>query len=325
MYAFEESTGEVLWSFDVSIDGASQFHGNPIIVDSLILFGTDEGLMESGALYCLNRRTGALVWKSLGHSGVGSDPAFDGDSLIYIVTRDDTLLAVSIMSGESVWSFHTGWQRIEDYEYSSRVEAPRLVSSPVVVDRQVVIIGRDSSLYSLETKTGQLAWSVPLGATSTSLLVSNEGSLVLGLSDYTLTTIDPDSGIVVRKDTLDYLATGGMVLEDGVLFFLAAYEDLQPTEVAAFDLSTRGLKWSTTVRDSDPEVYWYVPRLHIWKDEVVLGSTNGKVVGCSLESGQWNWEHVLDGMIRGVGHSDLLLLVGTFDGRLFALRASREQ
>lgn len=320
MYAFNELTGDVLWRFDVADDGASQFHGNPLIVDSLIVFGTDEGPMESGALYCLNRLTGKIAWKSLGHSGVGSDPASDGDSLVYVVTRDDTLLAVSIVTGNPVWSFHTGWRRMEEYEYSSRVEAPRLVSSPVVIGNQVAIIGRDSTLYSLDRRTGRLFWSTRLGAPSTSLLTLYQGNLVLGLGDYTLTTLDIESGDIMRKDTLDYLATGGMALDDSLLVFLAAFEDLQPTEVAAFNLLKRELEWVTTVRDPDPDVYWYVPRIHKWRDEVILGSTNGKVVGCAEESGRWNWEHVLDGMIRGVGHSESLLFVGTFDGKLFALR-----
>ena len=120
-YAFDAATGEIRWSYDVSGDGASQFHGNPLILDSLVIVGTDEGSMEYGTAYAFERFSGKLYWKSAGHSGVGSNADFGGDSLFFFVTRDDTLLALSMFDGQPAWTFSTGWQGDDEREYADNM------------------------------------------------------------------------------------------------------------------------------------------------------------------------------------------------------------
>jgi outer membrane protein assembly factor BamB len=240
-----------------------------------------------------------------------------------VVTRDDTLLCFSLNTGEVAWSFFTGWERDYDIEYANPVDVPPIVSSPVVVDGKVLIVGRDSTIYSLGNQSGTVLWSRPLGAARTSNLTLFEDRLILGLSDYHLVSVDVATGEIVGEDTLDYLAYGGMALAGHNLYFLAAYEDLQPEEVVALDLGSKEHLWTTSTRYVHQDSFWYVPRVHVRDTEVIVGSTKGKVVGYEGSSGRPTWQTTLDGRIRGIGHSDSLVYVGTFEGVLYALRVHR--
>ncbi len=62
MYAFDVVTGEIRWSRDVEPEGATPFHGHPVVTDSLLMFGTDEGHESRGSLYAVNRMTGDVLY-----------------------------------------------------------------------------------------------------------------------------------------------------------------------------------------------------------------------------------------------------------------------
>lgn len=48
-YALNKATGELRWSYDIRKDGKQiSFHGNPLIVDDMILIGTDHNCVPDG-------------------------------------------------------------------------------------------------------------------------------------------------------------------------------------------------------------------------------------------------------------------------------------
>lgn len=319
-YAFDISTGKIAWFFDVSIDSAYQFHGNPIIIDSLILVGTDEGRYERGALYALNRRDGSLRWKSTGHKSIASDPSFDGDTLVYVVSLNDSLLAFSLSDGAVIWRFFTGWQRPKNKKYASYIERPRAVSSPLVIDDRVYIIGRDSTLYCVNASNGQVVWKHQLKAIATSHLTKADNNLVFGLNDFTLISFDLRTGYKVHVDSIPFMALGGMAYTDSAIVYLGSAEDGKCREVVAFDLRSRTLRWSSGVAEFEPNGRWFVPRIHIWNGNIIVGTSKGMVVAYSTEHGSVVWSHKLEAPIRGIGHSELFLFIGTYDGWLHALQ-----
>jgi len=65
-YAFNKATGEVRWSYDIRKDGKQiSFHGNPLIVDDMILIGTDHSCVPDGLghVYAFDIKTGKVRWK----------------------------------------------------------------------------------------------------------------------------------------------------------------------------------------------------------------------------------------------------------------------
>jgi outer membrane protein assembly factor BamB len=318
-YAFENQTGDVLWTFDVSQDGAEQFHGTPLIADSIIVFGTDEGSQGPGTLYALDRRTGELIWKSGDHYGMATEPAIGRDSLVFAVTRDDSLLALNLHSGEPVWSFFSGWYRSDESEYESMIAIPKLMSSPLIMDDWVIMVGRNNVIYKLRMNDGAVEDSISIVHIVTSDPVVVGKKLLLGLSNHTLATYDPTNNMIDMLCDLPYMALGGMAVSDERIVFLAGYEDDRPANVVSIDRSDCELVWDVFVDDDDSTAFWYVPRVHVWRDWIIVGSTTGRVVLLDAGSGDAVGEFSCDNPVRGIGHSDSLLFVGTFNGLLYAL------
>lgn len=313
------ASGAPAWSFDVSPDGAGQFHGRPVITDSVIIVGTDAGFRRKGAIYAINRLDGSLLWKSTGHKGVAYDLSLFQDSLIYAVTIDDSLLVISLIDGTLRWAFHLNIEPEADNGRPARSGRVSSVSSPVLVDSLVYFVGRDDTLYCLSAGDGRIVWVSSFDASVTTPLLYAEEHLMLGLDDSSLVTVDPDDGLVIGKNSVSHFPTGGMAYDSGLVHFLDGSGNRQPCKVVGFDLRKRSVRWTQSVQDSDPAAYWFVPRIHIWNDLVVVGSTAGEVVAYNSSDGELAWNVELKGKIRSIGHYETTLYVGTYEGWLYAL------
>jgi len=321
-YAIAVSDGTVLHTFDVAADGASQFHGNPLVVDSIVVFATDQGRSPVGAVYALDLRTWHANWKVVFPFGIASEPAHDGGSTVYFISRMDSVLALGVDGGEQRWGFSTGWTR-PDMEFGRDVEIPRVVSSPLYHDGSVCFVGRDSTAYCLDATTGTKRWSTPLGTIVTSDPVLYGNQMVLGLDSYELVALNLQDGRLEWRDTLPAIMLRTPSLSDSRVVFLGGDDEDRPRQVVAYDLRDRVVLWSSALVDTtDADAFWYVPRIHLWHSGVVVGSTTGLVVAYDISDGTQRWRYQLDGPIRGIGHVDSLLFVGTFEGMLHCLSFS---
>ena len=62
LYALNAVTGDVDWQYNVSVDGASQFHGNVAYEDDVLWIGTDEGTeLMRGNLYAVDCNSGKAL------------------------------------------------------------------------------------------------------------------------------------------------------------------------------------------------------------------------------------------------------------------------
>lgn len=74
-YAINKTTGQVQWSYDISKDGKQQsFHGDPLVINDLILIGTDRSCDPEGVghVYAFERGSGNVRWK-YGSTSVPTD------------------------------------------------------------------------------------------------------------------------------------------------------------------------------------------------------------------------------------------------------------
>jgi outer membrane protein assembly factor BamB len=59
--ALDKKNGQVKWEYDIRKDGEqSQFHGDPLVTDKLLVIGSDG---KMGHVYAFDRVTGTVRWK----------------------------------------------------------------------------------------------------------------------------------------------------------------------------------------------------------------------------------------------------------------------
>lgn len=94
-YAFDQRTGELLWSYRPPISGVRSYLAPPTVVNGTWLIPADE-------LQALDAATGDLLWSV--PLNVLALAAFDGHGHVYASALDGELHALDIHTGESVWS-----------------------------------------------------------------------------------------------------------------------------------------------------------------------------------------------------------------------------
>ena len=112
-FALDRQTGKVRWSYDIGQDGnQSSFHGNPLVVNDLILTGTDGSGI--GHVYAFEMATGKVRWKYPITKGVPNSTGLPTDILrlgnnIFGVTFGDELISLNAQTGKVNWTFPSGY------------------------------------------------------------------------------------------------------------------------------------------------------------------------------------------------------------------------
>jgi outer membrane protein assembly factor BamB len=316
VYAFDVSTGDTLWTYDVSADGAEQFHGHPVIDDSTIVVGTDMGTQNRGTLYALNRDDGTLRWKTEADPGLPTDLIAHAGH-IYAMTLHDDFLQIDAGDGTVGWATSTTYEYAGDEDES---EMPRTDSNPVLYGDMIIVRRLGNRLKAVTAETGESRWTHPVDATITTQLCLAGERVIFGTETLDMIVLSAESGRADKTYLVDRIPTGTMSFYDPLLVYLAGQNVNRPRHVIALDLTTGDVVWERELEDPDPEAYWYVPRIHRWGTNVILGSNRGLLIAYDVELGEPVWRHQLEGAIRGIGHTDDVLLVGTFEGMLYALR-----
>ncbi len=308
----------------MSGDGASQFHGNPLILDNAIYFGTDKGSWnDRGSLYALNRHDGELLWKMWVRYGAPSDPVAR-DSLVYIVSYVGQLLALDIATGDTIWTFN-GTLPADSSAEAPLIDRPkprRGKSNPLIHGDLIIYHGSSRELYALDRRSGDLVWAHLIEAKVTTQIILLQGTVVYGTEKRQLVYVGASDGHTVGEQFLEVTPKREMrFLHDG-LIFLAAQDGKTVREVISIDPLDGREYWSVSLDDPNPKAAWYSPRVHIWRDNVVVGSTTGQVAGYRASNGSLSFRFKLNGRIRGIGSHEDILYVGTFEGMLYALRVA---
>jgi outer membrane protein assembly factor BamB len=87
-------------------------------------------------LHCVNRTTGAPIWKFPTRGKVDSSPAICGDKVV-VGSDDGRLYLVSLSNGKELWSYEIGQP---------------VGSSPAVAEGKVVVGCDDGNVYCFGAK-----------------------------------------------------------------------------------------------------------------------------------------------------------------------------
>jgi len=279
------------------VDGSpAQFHGDPLLVDGIIISGSDRSSLAH--TYAFDIASGEVLWKH-GGSALESDIVPAGG---YAVGRrwNGDLLAVDIRTGERIWSLQP-----EDYLYRYRSDR-----SPVAQNDTVFFGGVDGRIQAVDGQTGSVIWSYDTGDAVTSSLTVVGNDVYAGLANRDLLRLSASDGELLGAIELEKSAFGRPAVASDVVMVMTGRGDLV---ALARDLSTE--LWR---QDGDPR--WTTPQPLVWKDLVIVGTTDGLVNGFRTGTGEPALELTLEGRIRGLGACDDVLYVGTLNGNLFACR-----
>lgn len=288
-----------MWQHDTREEGGPfEFHGDPLVTDSLVVAGSD--LRQVGTVayvYAFDRETGAVRWKTPVGPGVTTDLAALG-RLVFAVTLGDELVALDGRTGERVWSFASG----------AANESFWLNSSPATAGDRIFFGGLNGTLYALDARSGTLLWRKELGARISTGVVIGEGGVSVGTSDGRLYLARPETGEIAARAATESAPTGRLALSGGCLLVL-----LGESALACYPPSLERARWTR----AGPKP-WTSSRPYVWRDSTLAGNDAGELFAFRLGDGEVVWSETVGGTIRGIGTSPEGFYVGTLKGEVHA-------
>lgn len=308
-FALDGSTGAPVWSYDTTADSRppGQFHGDFLLTEELVVAGTDtHGL---GHLYAFDRANGKVRWKLPFPKGVATDPAQNGDSVLFASEVGD-VAAVELATGRFVW-------RVEEPSVGGRGARPLDL---VLAGERLVVAWRSGIVAAYDPGDGRRLWRRDLGTTLNAAPAVVGDDLVVGSFDGRLHRLRGSDGELLGTLLLGGALYGDLVAAPGCLLALSARGGSDPeTGVAGphtvfcVDPELQGVRW----RHDQPEMFGTFRPL-VGEGAVVVG-VEGTLLAFDLDSGALLWERPVQGLPRGLAVTEDRLYVGTSTGPVFAL------
>ena len=310
-YAFNKSTGEVRWSYDIRKDGNQiSFHGNSLVTDDLILIGTDRSCAPDGIghVYAFEINTGKVRWKYQTTS-VPTDILRVGEN-IYFGSFQDNWYALKLRTGELLWKFSTGTSN----------ESCHFVKSPVADESYLYLTGLDGVIYSLDAASGRVIWKQRLPAPPSTALALKDKAVFVGASNNRIYRLNAQTGTTVAEFAVEAMPVGRITLTaDALLLFLENRSDRSGYVVSLTPDLTK-LRWQ---QKSSPD--WASERPHVWDGLILAGNCRGDLQTFRASDGAPQWKLNLKGCIRSIGSSEKRIFVGVQEGPIYAYELSLKQ
>jgi outer membrane protein assembly factor BamB len=294
--ALDRKTGLVRWEYDIRKDGEqSQFHGDPLVTDRLLVIGTDGRI---GYVYAFERMTGAVIWKyKVNDRGVASDIIRFGGEACF-VTLGNELVCVELETGKPKWSFRSSYSGSDDC---------LTCSSPAVSEGRIFFGGLDGFAYALNADNGKVEWKRDLGAKVTTSAAVNGNSVYLGTDKGHVYRLSVESGEVLGDAATNATPYGHLIPAGDSLFAFLGDE-----LVANFNLDLKKLRWT-----AEAPKEWTSARPYLWRDFVLAGNRH-ELIALRSADGSRAWSFQFPQTVRGIGMSADVLYVGTLKGPIFA-------
>lgn len=278
------------------------FHGDPLVTGDTVVVGADSA--DGGSIHAFDRPTGKELWRHAAGRGVAG-PIGGGDGRAYAAPMDGGVLSFDARSGAVRWSID--------------LKVPGL-EGPAVSGDRVFVGSVDGALHALHARTGRDEWRTNLAAPVSTTVTAATGGLYVGTSDGSLHRVEARSGTVVGSRKLDPVLTPKGVpvrTADSVLILLID-KSADHRALVALDPALERVRWRVAT-----DTLWRTSRIFVWGDVVVLGTPSGEVAAYCEKTGKVAWSRTVKGRVRAIGGAGDTLLVGTSDGDLYAMRASR--
>ena len=238
------------------------------------------------------------VWSVATEGAVFSSPAVataDGDRLAVAGSRDGSVYAIDVATGDVVWEQATG---------------DEVRSSPTVADGTVYVGSDDGYLYALALADGSVRWRESVGFQIVSSPVVADETVVVGADQ--LYAFDAASGEALWEYAADDVIASSPAISDGTVF--VGSDDGSVYAVALVDGSEVWVHPTSGPVQSSPAVTG---------GTVYTGSTDGSLYALDAGTGEDRWVSDLGAAIKSSPTVEgKLVYVGTDGGRLVAVNAT---
>jgi eukaryotic-like serine/threonine-protein kinase len=269
--------------------------GQPVVLRDRLYFGSSDSYV-----YCLQAKTGKVLWYYPNHHCVKGSISIFGDR-IYHGGRDNKLHCYDLQ-GKMVWETRIG----NDMD-----------SNPVVADGKLFVGGEDNAIYCFSPKTGKMLWRTPTdGSTESSPCVAR-GRVVAGSGHGDLYCCEANTG----KLLWDFKTLGDTdstpVYWKGKIYVGCATGDFgEKGHLWCIDLITGKELWHGAM----PRGLWATSAINPKKDRLYIGGNDGILYAFSMRDGQLIWKRRLGNRIwSSAAVSDGCILVGARDGLFWCL------
>lgn len=296
-YAIDLASGAERWRHDFRHDvGQLSIHGDALIVDDLVITPTEA---EPPHAFAFDRHTGRTVWHRSGASALTMTDVVRSGQLVVGRNEDGELIALTADSGTPVWRA----------PHQARRFRQDVAEAPAVVGTDVIYSAADGAVYRVAGATAQPRWRTEIGCDVTTSAAVEGDDIYVGCSDGTLFRLRAGDGVELGRMPLGQQLEGRLlVLADRVVV-------------------PGGRRWIGAVTRNLDRLIWErrdLPPLSVvqpmqWGQYALTGA-RGQLIALRLSDGQTGWMASLQGSVRGLGSAGDVLLVGTVEGTVYALR-----
>ncbi len=218
------------------------FTSSPVFHDGKVYFGSGDY-----HIYCLNAKTGAVVWKFKTQDVVHASPAIYKGK-VYVGSFDGHFYALNAKTGEKVWKF----MGKEDNKWGHCLEG--FQASPAVKDGVVYCGSRDTYMYAFNAENGNILWKTknPVNSWFTSSVAIRGDKLFCGSSDAKkFYVFDKNTGAILHEHFVGTLPFSSPAISGRTVFMGSLIGNLY-----AFDAETWKEKWKISTYSPLASVYF---------------------------------------------------------------------
>lgn len=279
-----------LWDFYLS---------TPVAAQDKLFFGSSDG-----HLYCVDQKTGSLVWKKFLGSSIHATPILHNGTVIAGTWKGD-MVALNVADGSERWRFATGGSGV----------MVGMQGSPVLGNNQLYFGSRNGIAYALDATTGKEIWKH----------VSGESWLVGTpvLKDGLVFHTSSDTYLVLALDT----KTGNPVFQfkaNGYLFSSPAIAGDQlyvgdfTGQLYSLSIASHAKKWSAFKTAAHNESAASI--LNNGKLDFVKAAGQRSLQNYQTNLDVMNDFHSLGAFVSSPVILDSIIFIGSSDGKLYAIR-----
>ena len=199
------------------------FHAPVILDDSTLLVGS-----YNNSMFTINTQNGRADTFFISARNRWISKPLLHDGTIFAPNANGTIYALSL-NGDVKWEFETN---------------AAIWATPVMNGSRLYVVSQDHTLYALNPVTGDLIWSLDLGAaTVNSPALDENGMLYIGTFGSKVIAIDAAAGkIAWEVETRDWVWGSPVIGEDGILYVTDLGANLY-----AIDTETQAILWEKQV------------------------------------------------------------------------------
>ena len=276
----------LLWAFIDREAAVMDFSSSPAVVGNRLYIGAGRGSLfgTDGLVYCLDVKTGNVIWKSKSPQQIFSSPAivggrvYIGEGLHYDV--DSCLRCLDANTGQEIWNFQT----------ASHVE-----SSPCIDRGRVYFGAGDDGVYCLDALEGKEIWHYTnLHVDISPIVVDGKLYFGTGYGQPKIYAVSAENGSDIWVKSVDLPVWGSPTISGELIYFglgngnFVDSHQVPTGGVVALNLKTGEEVWSFQTEDA------VLTAISFLKDYVYFGCRDGYVYALDAKTGDIFWKSSID-------------------------------